>query len=83
MPFINGDGIFNSPEAVVTNVFMQLPVVYDDFKVEVSEIFGADDKVATVGYYTGSNKAIGNPFKANATHIRTMNKGKMVHFFRR
>src|SRR3954468_12885958 len=46
MPFVNGSGIYSGPEAVVKNVFMQLPVVYDGFNVEPSEIFGADDKVS-------------------------------------
>ena len=81
MPFIKGDGRFTGPDDVVKNVFMQLPVVYDNFHVEVSEIFGDGDKVAMVGYYTGSNKATGNPFKANATHIWTVKNGKMVRFF--
>ena len=46
MPFIKGDGWFTGPDDVVKNVFMQLPVVYDNFHVEVSEIFGDGDKVA-------------------------------------
>ena len=54
MPFIKEDGHFTGPDAVVANVFMQLPVVYNDFKVEVSEIFGAGDKVAMVGLLSGS-----------------------------
>jgi ketosteroid isomerase-like protein len=81
MPFINGDGIFTGPEAVVANVFMQLPVSYDGFNVAVIEIFGADDKVVMVGYYQGTNKATGNDFKANATHVWTVKNGKMSHFF--
>jgi ketosteroid isomerase-like protein len=81
MPFIKGDGIFNGPDAVVANVFMQLPVSYDGFNVAVSEIFGADDKVVMVGYYTGTNRATGNDFKANATHVWTVKNGKMSHFF--
>ena len=30
---------------------------------------GADDKVVMVGYYQGTNKATGNPFKAIATQL--------------
>ena len=81
MPFIKDDGHFTGLDAVVATVFMQLPVVYDDFNVEVSEIFGDGEKVAMVGYYTGSNKATGNPFKANATHIWTVKNGRLTHFF--
>ena len=81
MPIIKGDGHFTGPDAVVANVFMQLPVHYDGFNVSVSEIFGEDDKVAMVGYYEGTNKVSGHPFKANATHIWTVKNGRLVHFF--
>ena len=81
MPFVKGDGIFIGAEAVVTNVFMNLPVSFDGFNISVNEIFGADDKVVMVGYYMGTNKATGNPFKANATHIWTVNNGKLTHLF--
>lgn len=81
MPFVNGDGIFTGPDAIVTNVFMNLPVYFDGFNIAVREIFGADDKVVMVGYYQGTNKATGNPFKANATHIWTVSDGKVTHFF--
>jgi ketosteroid isomerase-like protein len=81
MPFVKGDGIFIGPEAIVTNVFMNLPVSFDGFNISVKEIFGADDKVVMVGYYQGTNKATGNPFKANATHTWTVSNGKVTHFF--
>ena len=81
MPFVEGDGIFIGPEAVVTNVFMNLPVYFDGFNIAVNEIFGADEKVVMVGYYQGTNKATGTPFKANATHTWTVKNGKLTHFF--
>jgi ketosteroid isomerase-like protein len=81
MPFVKGDGIFIGPDAVVTNVFMNLPVYFDGFNIAPNEIFGADDKVVMVGYYQGRNKATGNPFKANATHVWTVKNGKLAKFF--
>jgi uncharacterized protein len=81
MPFIKGDGIFKGHEAIVKNVFMNLPVYFDGFNIEVNQVFGADDKVVMVGYYQGTNKATGHPFKANATHVWTVKSGKMTHFF--
>ena len=80
MPFVKDDGIYIGPEAVVTNVFMNLPVYFDGFNIAVNEIFGADDKVVMVGYYQGTNKATGNSFKVNATHVWTLKDGKMTHF---
>jgi ketosteroid isomerase-like protein len=81
MPFVKGDGIFIGQEAVVTNVFMNLPVYFDGFNIAVTEIFGADDRVVMVGFYQGTNKATGNQFKANATHVWTVKNGKLSHFF--
>ena len=81
MPFVKGDGIYTGPEAIVTNVFMNLPVSFDGFNIAVSEVFGVDDKVVMVGYYQGTNKVTGNAFKANATHVWTVKEGKLVRFF--
>ena len=81
MPFVKGNGLYIGIEAIVTNVFMNLPVYFDGFNIAVNEIFGADDKVVMVGYYQGTNKATGHPFKANATHVWTLKDGKMTHFF--
>ena len=81
MPFVKDDGIYIGTEAIVTNVFMNLPVYFDGFNIAANEIFGADDKVVMVGYYQGTNKATGHPFKANATHVWTLKDGKMTHFF--
>lgn len=81
MSYVEGDGIFIGPDAVVAKVFMNLPVTFDGFNISVTEIFGTDDKVVMVGYYQGTNKATGNSFKANATHVWTVKDGKMAHFF--
>ena len=81
MPFVKDDGIYIGPEAVVANVFMNLPVYFDGFNIAANEIFGADDKVVMMGYYQGTNKATGHPFKANATHVWTLKDGKLTHFF--
>ena len=81
MPFVKDDGIYIGLEAIVKNVFMNLPVYFDGFNIAVNEIFGVDDKVVMVGYYQGTNKATGNPFKANATHVWTFKDGKITHFF--
>ena len=81
MPFVKGDGRYVGIEAIVTNVFMNLPVYYDGFNIAVSEVFGADDRVVMVGHYEGTNKATGHSFKANATHVWTLKDGKMTRFF--
>jgi uncharacterized protein len=81
MPFIKGDTIFKGIDAVVTNVFMNLPVYFEGFNVSVNQLIGADDKVVMVGHYVGKNRATGHPFKANATHVWTIKNGKCTHLF--
>ncbi|MEO5682780.1 MAG: nuclear transport factor 2 family protein [Chitinophagaceae bacterium] len=81
MPFVKDDGVSIGPEAVVANVFMQLPVYFDGFNIEVTDVFSAGDKIAMMGFYHGTNKATGHPFKANATHIWTIKNSKLTHFF--
>lgn len=80
MPFVEGDGIYKGPQAIVAGVFMKLPEYFDGFTIEISELFGADDKVVMVGYYTGTNKATGKPFKANAIHVWTVKDGKGIRY---
>ncbi len=81
MPFMKDDTILKGINAVVTNVFMNLPVYFDGFNIEVSQLFGSDDKVVMVVYYRGKNKATGNTFRANATHVWTAKNGKFTHLF--
>ncbi|MBL0357370.1 MAG: nuclear transport factor 2 family protein [Chitinophagaceae bacterium] len=81
MPFVKDNGIYTGVDAVVANVFMQLPVYFDGFNIDIAELLDAGEKVVMVGYYRGINKATGNPFKANATHVWTLKNEKLVHFF--
>lgn len=80
-PFVHGDGISIGPEAVARDVFSKIPEYYDAFSIDIREIFGADDKVVMVGHYTGTWKATGKSFTANATHVWTVKDGKVTHFF--
>lgn len=81
MPFVKGDGVYIGPDAIVKDVFMNLPVYFEGFNIAVDEIFGVDDKVVMKGYYQGINKATGKSFKANATHVWTVKNGLATHFF--
>jgi len=80
-PFIKGDGISIGPQAVVADVLSQIPVHYDGFNIEVTDMFESGDKVVMMGFYKGTWKATGKEFKANATHIWTIKDGKSTHFF--
>jgi ketosteroid isomerase-like protein len=81
LPFINGDGVFVGPSAIVENVLVEIPKHYDGFQIDIRELFGSEDKVVMVGYYRGIWKETGKEFKANATHVSTVKEGKVTHFF--
>ena len=79
--FISGDGLFIGPNAIVQNVFAQIPENYEGFNIDIQELFGSEDKVVMVGHYKGVWKATGKEFKANATHVWTVKDEKATHFF--
>ena len=80
-PYIKGDGISIGPDAILQDVFAQIPLHFEGFNIEVKELFSSGNKVVMVGYYKGIWKATGKTFKANATHVWTLNNGKSTHFF--
>lgn len=79
-PFVEGDGIFVGAQAIVEGVFAKIPEYYDGFGIEIRDFVDGGDKVVMVGYYTGTWKATGKKFKANATHTWTFKNGKVSHF---
>lgn len=81
MPYIHGDGVFVGAEAIVQNIFMNIPAHMDGFNIEVKELFAADDKVVMAGFYQGTWKPTGKSFSANATHIWTVKDGLITHYF--
>ena len=81
-PFVKDDGTYAGKQAIVENIFAPIPQHYDNFNIEVSDFVDGGDKIVMVGHYTGTWKATGKTFKANATHTWTYNKnGKASHFF--
>ncbi len=80
-PFIKGDGVFHGHDAVVGQVFAQIPQHYDNFRIEIDELFGSGDRVVMMGHYTGVWKETGKKFRANAAHVWKLKDGKATHFF--
>lgn len=80
-PYIEGDGIFTGPQGIAQGVFSHIPENYNNFQIEIDELFGCDDRVVMVGHYTGVWKKTGKQFKANATHVWKFKDGKATQFF--
>jgi ketosteroid isomerase-like protein len=80
-PFIENEGTYIGHQAVVENIFAQIPEHYDGFNIDIVDIFESGDKVVMEGYYMGTWKGTGKQFKANAAHIWTVVDGKATRFF--
>lgn len=81
VPFIAGDGLFIGRMQLFKTSRLRCLNIYEDFHVDIQELFGSGDKVVMVGYYEGVWKATGKEFKANVTHVWTVKEGKLTHFF--
>ena len=79
-PFVKGDGKYVGKQAIVENIFANIPQHYDNFSIEISDFVDGGDRIVMVGHYTGTWKATGKKFKANATHTWTFKNGKATHF---
>lgn len=80
-PYISGDGISHGPQEILKNIFTPLPEHIDSFHIDIKELFGCKDKVVMMGHYTGTWIATGKKFRVNASHIWTINDGKITHMF--
>lgn len=79
-PHIHGDATFVGPQAIIEGIFAILPEHFEDFNIEIDDFVDGGDKIVMVGYYTGTWKATGKKFKANATHTWTFKDGKVAHY---
>jgi ketosteroid isomerase-like protein len=81
LPFIKSDGVYHGPKAVADHIFSKLPQNYENFRININELLEAGDRVIMIGNYTGTWKATGKKFKANAVHVWTIKNGKMTKFY--
>lgn len=81
MPFVKGEGTYVGIKSVVEDVLAKIPEYFDGFNIEITEFVDGGEKIVMVGFYTGTWKATGKKFKANATHTWTFKNGKASHYF--
>ncbi len=80
-PYFDDEGIYHGPKQIAEEVFAKLPHQYENFRIDIQELFGSGEKVVMMGHYRGTFKSTGRPFVANATHVWTIKDGKAAHFF--
>lgn len=81
MPMSEGDGKVVGRNAVVEKILARIPEFIDNFGIEISYYIDGGDRIAMVGYYTGTYKSTGKKFRAQATHAWQFKDGKASHFF--
>lgn len=67
-------------DAIVANVFMRLGTEWDGYKAEPELVISDGDQVAARGWYSGTNKQTGKPFRARFVHWYTVTNGKIARF---
>jgi uncharacterized protein len=70
---------YNGPEIIRERVFGRIEAGFEKLNVRIDEIFGADDRVVVLGYYS-ANLRSGPTFDAQLAHIWTVRDGWAVKF---
>ncbi len=65
-------------DSVLRDFYSRLLQDFEDWRTEVSEIFGAGDRVVALGTYSARAKATGKPFTARFVHLWTVQSGVIV-----
>jgi len=73
-------GTYVGPDAIVANVFRRLGTEWDGYTAEPDLVIGDGDQVAARGWYWGTYKQTGKPFRARFVHWWTVTDGKIVRF---
>jgi uncharacterized protein len=73
-------GTHRGPDAVLKNVVEPAFERITDFRVEVSQVFGAGDHVIVLGRFSGRGKTTGAELSANTAHVWTFRDGKAIRF---
>lgn len=70
---------YNGPAKIRERVFGRIEAGFEKLTVRIDEIFGADDRVVVLGYYS-ANLRSGQTFDAQLAHIWTVREGKTAKF---
>lgn len=73
-------GTFESPQAVLEQVFGPLVEAVPDFQAIPETFLAEGDQVISLGTYTGTHGETGETFEARFAHHWTVEDGKIVRF---
>jgi ketosteroid isomerase-like protein len=73
-------GVYQSPQAVLENVFAKIQVDFESFSVDVERLIDAGNVVVMQGHYVATGKATGKSVRAAVAHVLEISDGKTVRF---
>ena len=73
-------GTWSGPSAVVNNLLIPLARDWEDFFATAHEFIASDDRVVSLGLYTGKFKKTGRAIKVPFAHVWTVRDGKLARF---
>ena len=73
-------GVYQSPQAVLENVFARIQVDFESFSIDVERLIDAGNVVVVQGHYVAKGKATGKSVRAAVAHVLEISDGKIVRF---
>jgi ketosteroid isomerase-like protein len=73
-------GVFNSPQAVLQNVFAKIAEDFETFEIDVDRLIDGGDVVVMQGHYIGKGKATGHDLRVAVAHVLEVKDGTLVRF---
>jgi len=73
-------GVYQSPQAVLENVFAKIPVAFESFSIDIERLLDGGNVVVMQGYYVAKGKETGKSVRAAVAHVLEVSDGKIVRF---
>lgn len=73
-------GVYESPQAVMENIFAQIGAEWDSYSAEPGMIIASGQRVAVWGRYQGVHRESGGRLDVPFAHLWIIDKGKLVEF---
>jgi ketosteroid isomerase-like protein len=73
-------GTWEGPAAVVNNLLIPLARDWERFSASAHEFIGSEERVVSLGIYTGTFKKTGRTIRVAFAHVWTVRNGKLARF---
>lgn len=74
------NGVYQSPQAVLENVFAKIPGAFESFSIDVERLIDAGNLVVMQGHYVAKGKTTSKSVRAAVAHVLEISDGKIVRF---